>query len=44
MDATFDSFLLLEQVVGDMANNSEAFGSLVFADAAVTFVQPNAVH
>ena len=39
MDTTFGSFLLLEQVEGNMAQNSKVFGSLVFADPTVIFMQ-----
>jgi len=39
MDAPFSCFFLLEQVESNVAQDSEVFGRLVFADSAVIFVQ-----
>ena len=39
MDAAFGSFLLFEQVDGDMAQDGQVFGSLILADPTVVFVQ-----
>jgi hypothetical protein len=39
VDATFGSFFLFEQVEGNVSKDSQIFRRLVFADAAMVFVQ-----
>ena len=39
MDTAFSSFLLFEQIDGDMAKNSDIFRGLILADSTVVFVQ-----
>jgi len=39
MDTAFGSFLLFEQVESNVAQDSQIFGSLIFADATAVFIQ-----
>ena len=44
MDATFGGFLLFEQVESNMAQDGQVFGSLIFADTTVIFIQSHIQH
>ena len=39
MEPTFGRFLLFEQVESDVAQDSQIFGSLIFADPTMIFMQ-----
>ena len=39
MDTAFGGLLLFEQVESNVAKDGQIFGSLVFADATVIFIQ-----
>ncbi len=39
MDTTFSCFLLFEQIESNMAKDRQIFGSLIFADPTVIFMQ-----
>ena len=44
MNTSFACFLMLEQVQGDMSKKSKVFRSVIFAHAAMIFVEGNIQH